>query len=111
MNAIKRVWAALTDEVIAQAELRAAELRTGVSLIEAISADEKLGQLRLVTNTEAGAQDLLEVAVELGKCGVTSDLIGALVNAYWTTVSRGITDRDLREFGLILMRHDAGVTS
>ena len=111
MNAIKRLWAALTDEVAAISELRAAELREGINLVQAVSADEKLNQLRMVTNTEAGAQDLLETAVELGKCGVTSDLIEPLITTYYAATSRGVTPQDMRDFSLILLRHEAGVTS
>lgn len=65
MNTIR----SFLDTWKAIAELRTAEIRAGITLIEAAQADEFETQLRTVTTTAAERDDIRKAAIELAKCG------------------------------------------
>lgn len=63
---------AILDSFAAAMDLKRAEIRTGISLIEAVAADQFECDLRMVANSEQERADLRDIAIEAGKLGIAS---------------------------------------
>lgn len=66
-----RAWRAFWDDFAAELELRAAELRSGVTLIEAVAADRFEIELRAAAGGDAA--ELREIALDAAKVGLSRD--------------------------------------
>ena len=77
-----RLLRAALDSMAASLELRAAEVRTGTTLIEAVAADRFNTELRMLTGTEAGRDDLREATILVAKMGLTSEDIEPMARNY-----------------------------
>lgn len=64
-----RAWKAFWGSIAAELDRHAAELRTGVTLIEAVAADKFETELRAVVGAEY-ADEYRQVALEAAKCGL-----------------------------------------
>lgn len=73
MSGLIKAWRASIDAFVAGLEIYAAELRTGVSLIEAVAADEFETTLRLMTNGPDERAAVREGALELAKMGLSGE--------------------------------------
>lgn len=71
-------------------EARAAELRTGVSLIEAAAVDEFETQLRTVAATAEERAALRRMTLQLAASGVTEDDLEPMVREYHTQFARTV---------------------
>jgi len=70
---MRRAWKAFWDDLASGLEHRAATMRTGVTIIEAVAADEFEVELLAITGSTQAASDAREVALDAAKCGLTPD--------------------------------------
>lgn len=66
-----RAWKAFWDSLAVDLERYASELRTGVTLIEAVAADNFEAHLQAITGGEQFAMEAREIALDAAKCGMT----------------------------------------
>ena len=82
---IRRTIKALRDAVdalCAALDLRAHEIRTGISVIDAVAADDLNTQLLIGTGSPVLAQELRVMALELMKNGATPDELDRLIGLH-----------------------------
>ena len=82
---IRRTIKALRDAVdalCAALDLRAHEIRTGISVIDAVAADDLNTQLLVGTGSPVLAQELRIMALELMKNGVAPDELDRLIGLH-----------------------------
>lgn len=72
------------DTITAMLDLKAAEIRAGITLVEAVALDERLAELRRIGDPA----ELLAIAVEAGKLGLTVDDVGPMVHNWYLAQSR-----------------------
>lgn len=73
----------------AAADLRAHEIRTGITVIDAVAADDLNTQLLVGTGSPLVAHEVRVMALELVKNGVTTDEVGSLIDLHWLRISPG----------------------
>jgi hypothetical protein len=66
-------------------DLRAAELRTGIDLIEAVEANQHFAEARVIAGTASGANGVLALGLEAAKCGLREDELHPIMTAYNAT--------------------------
>ena len=90
-----RAWKAFWDGISASLELYAAEIRTGVALVEAVAADGFETELRCVTGNDEAAGEIREGALLLAKAGVVGADYEAIARSLIAFGSwQGGTDHD-----------------
>ena len=72
------------DTIAAMFELRAAEIRTGITLVEAVALDARLAELSKIGDPA----ELLALAVEAGKLGLTVADIEPMARTWYLAQSR-----------------------
>ena len=78
MNRLRAALRNAADTLSASVQLRAHEIRTGITVIDAVAADDLNTQLLVGTGNPAIAHDLRVIALELMKNGVRPDEIRPL---------------------------------
>ena len=89
---IRRTIKALRDAIDAMCaalELRAHEIRTGITVIDAVAGDDLNTQLLVGTGSPVIAHEVRVMALELMKNGVTTDEVGSLIDLHWLRSSPG----------------------
>ena len=94
----------LFDTITAMLDLKAAEIRTGITLVEAVALDAQLADLSKVGDPA----ELLAIAVEAGKLGLTVDDIGPMAHLWYLTRALGLTESEIRGTYSITQRHQKG---
>jgi len=82
-----RAWKAFWADFVAQLDIRAAELRTGVTLIEAVAADKFETELRSAT-IPGDAAEYREIALDAAKCGMTPETAHQAFRQWMTSPPR-----------------------
>lgn len=72
------------DAFAAWLDMRAAELRTGTTLVEAVAIDERLTELRMIGDPE----ELLRIAIAAGKAGLRESDIEPMALSYYSAQNR-----------------------
>lgn len=88
-------------------ELRAAEIKHGVTLIEAVAVDAFQCELLAVTapEDESARADLRRMTIELAKLGVRSDEdVDGMVRLWHTARTFGLSVEDVRTVGALMLR-------
>ena len=75
MNRLRAALRNAADTLAASVQLRAHEIRTGITVIDAVVADDLNTQLLVGTGNPAIAHDLRVMALDLMKAGVQPDEI------------------------------------
>jgi len=75
MNRLRAALCNAADTLAASVQLRAHEIRTGITVIDAVVADDLNTQLLVGTGNPAIAHDLRVMALDLMKAGVQPDEI------------------------------------
>lgn len=106
---LRRWWSSLVGwpaEAVADIELRAAEIRAGISVIEAAAVDAFQGDLMTVTapDDEQGRADLRDMTLELAKMGVgRAEDLEEMVRFWRYGQMFDIRPLELRAIGAILL--------
>jgi len=80
---------AFMDSMAAALNLQTAEMRTGITLIEAVAADQFQSDLMLVSNTPEGREQLRQVAIEAAKLGIArAEELAPIVRNHYLAVNR-----------------------
>lgn len=80
---------AVLDSFAAALDLKATEIRTGITLIEAVAVNEFENELWMVANTEQERADLREIAIEAGKLGIAkASELQPMIRAHYLAVYR-----------------------
>ena len=74
----------LFDTIAAMLDLHAAEIRTGITVVKAVALDERLAELSMVGDPA----ELLDIAVEAGKLGLTVADIEPMARNWYLAQSR-----------------------
>lgn len=82
----------LGESLSAAFELRATEFRDGISLIEAVAANDFETQLRAVTTSEEERVDIRQCALVCAQLGVSSDELPDLLSEAMSARWRGLTN-------------------
>ncbi|MBF4578939.1 hypothetical protein [Frigoribacterium sp. VKM Ac-2530] len=86
MNGARRILRALStgvDAASAALELRAHEIRTGITVIDAVAADDVTSQMQAVGLSEIGRRDVRLMALQLAVAGVRLDDLPALIHLHY----------------------------
>lgn len=83
------------DNLTARFELYATEVRTGITLIEAVEADATMTQIQAITGHRAITQEVLDICVDLMKTGLTPDDVADGLRFKWRMEALGVTNEDL----------------
>jgi len=75
MNRLRAALRNVADSLTAMVEVRAHEIRTGITVIDAVAADDLNTQLLMGTGNPAIAHDVRVMALDLMKAGVQPDEI------------------------------------
>ena len=67
---MRRAWKAMMTELALKAELRAEELRTGISLVRATEASKFEAELKHLVYDDLSTSDIRNGALILAKCGM-----------------------------------------
>ena len=84
MRTIKKLAAAFNTSI----ELWLAEIRAGITLVEAVQSDDFETQLRMIAPTPQGRQEIREAAIEMTKLGLTQADLMPMVGAYYSAGAR-----------------------
>ncbi|MCU1441111.1 MAG: hypothetical protein JWP85_2108 [Rhodoglobus sp.] len=68
--------------LVGEFEMRIAEIRTGVALVEAVAADEFETELRVLTVSRDEREGIRRGALELAKLGITADVAVTAVRQF-----------------------------
>lgn len=90
---IRTMWRSLIDEIEAGANLKAAELRHGLTLIEAAALDQTRAELATVVGT-VNVDSYLQEAVEMGKLGILPGDLETWARVYYRARNLGLDDND-----------------
>ena len=103
MNRLRAAIRNAADTLAASVQLRAHEIRTGITVIDAVAADDLNTQLLVGTGNPAIAHDLRVMALDLMKAGVQPDEIEHLAHLHQRMRGLDVTPEDA--LNAALMRH------
>jgi hypothetical protein len=92
------------ETISAMIDLRATEIREGITLAEAVAADATRGELLAVTGSQFEVQKALEMSVELAKNGINdSELLEQMIRYWYRGQMLGISHEDLMTIATALV--------
>lgn len=92
------------DTISAMFELRATEIRTGITLTEAVAADATRVELLAITGSQHEVQKALEMSVELAKNGINDpELLEQMIRYWYRGQMLGISHDDLMTIATALV--------
>jgi len=95
MNRLRAALRNVADSLTAMVEVRAHEIRTGITVIDAVAADDLNTQLLMGTGNPAIAHDVRVMALDLMKAGVQPDEIPHLASLHQRMLGLHATTDDV----------------